>query len=314
MITRLRISIMSLWLMIACCCSQSTPAPAPKDAPSPRHQPTAGSVTNTTPPASSSKPTSARDLLNKKIEEKEAIIWYLTHSGWAIKTKSHLLIFDYWERDKSTTDPSLSRGHINATEIADHNVIVFVTHDHRDHYDQVIFDWKKAVPNIMFVIGWQAELGPNCISVAARENKQIGDLEISTIKSTDRGVGFLVRVDGLVIFHTGDHAYWGGSIDSFSEEILYLSKHMNQLDLAFLAIATGNGQRRESITKGALYAIEKLRPNIVFPMHGGGKEHLYREFIDDAAKQGFKTRMYNAVSSGDGFIYTNGHVVKVDSI
>jgi len=26
-------------------------------------------------------------LLEKKLKEKEAIIWYLGHSGWAIKTK-----------------------------------------------------------------------------------------------------------------------------------------------------------------------------------------------------------------------------------
>ena len=28
------------------------------------------------------------------LREKEAVIWYLGHSGWAIKTVNHFLIFD----------------------------------------------------------------------------------------------------------------------------------------------------------------------------------------------------------------------------
>ena len=87
-------------------------------------------------------------------------------------------------------------------------------------------------------------------------------MEIWTIKSTDEGVGFLVKVDGLVVFHGGDHAYWGGSIDSFSREIDYLAKVEDKIDIVFLALATGTGQRSESITRGIFYAIEKLRQKV----------------------------------------------------
>ena len=33
-------------------------------------------------------------VLKEEINNKEAIIWYLHHSGWAIKTKDYFLIFD----------------------------------------------------------------------------------------------------------------------------------------------------------------------------------------------------------------------------
>ena len=57
-----------------------------------------------------------KNLLEKELEEKEAIIWYLGHSGWAIKTKNHLLIFDYVERGAKPAEPSLSNGYINPSE------------------------------------------------------------------------------------------------------------------------------------------------------------------------------------------------------
>jgi len=36
----------------------------------------------------------ARQILSRELEPGQAVIWYLYHSGWAVKTKNHLLIFD----------------------------------------------------------------------------------------------------------------------------------------------------------------------------------------------------------------------------
>ena len=60
-------------------------------------------------------------------EEKEAYIWYLGHSGWAIQTKSRFLIFDYWESTEPESERALANGHIRPEEIRDQNVIVFVS-------------------------------------------------------------------------------------------------------------------------------------------------------------------------------------------
>ena len=32
-----------------------------------------------------------------KLDAGQAEIHYLGHSGWAVRTRNHLLIFDYWE-------------------------------------------------------------------------------------------------------------------------------------------------------------------------------------------------------------------------
>jgi L-ascorbate metabolism protein UlaG (beta-lactamase superfamily) len=247
-------------------------------------------------------------FLARGVEEKQAIIRYLGHSGWALKTKNHFLIFDYVESERKAPRGSHPHEVLNLSELEGNNVSVFVSHEHPDHYSPAIFNWSKVIENINYVLGWKPEIEPSFIYMAPREKKSIGDMEISTIKSTDAGVGFLVKVDGLVIFHGGDHAYWGGSINSFVEEITYLAEAENEFDIVFLALTTGAGQRDESITKGIFCAIEKLQPKVMFPMHASGKEYLYKEFAQEVQKKKFRTKVCYSLGRGDEFVYRSGEI------
>ena len=84
----------------------------------------------------------------------EAVIWYLGQSGWAVKTKSKLLVFDYWERGRSD-EPLLANGRINPEEIKNLDVFVFVSHTHEDHFDEGIFRWEKTVKKMTYIFGWK---------------------------------------------------------------------------------------------------------------------------------------------------------------
>lgn len=260
-------------------------------------------------PAQAQKKEDIKDLLEKKLEEKEAIIWYLGHSGCAIKTKNHLLIFDYVETGIKPEKPSLTNGYINPSEIKDQHVFIFVTHEHADHYSRSIFDWEKSIRDITYIFGWQAVTEQKYVCIGPRQRKKIDDMEISTISSTDSGVGFLIKIDGLVIFHAGDHAHWGGRMEPFTKEIDYLDKSENDFDIAFFAIATGTGQRRDSITEGVFYAMEKLKPKAIFPMHAGGNEHLYEEFAHEAEKKKIRINVHYAKNKGGVFFYKNGRIM-----
>ena len=93
------------------------------------------------------------------VNNSEAVIWYLGHCGFAVKTKNNFLIFDYEEKfDESRLgrpdNPQLANGYINPGEIRDFRVSVFVTHSHSDHYDPVIFDWENFFENINYYFGW----------------------------------------------------------------------------------------------------------------------------------------------------------------
>jgi hypothetical protein len=95
-------------------------------------------------------------LLKKDLQSGEAVIWYLGHAGWAVKTKKTLLIFDYWERGRSD-QPSLANGHINPEEVKDLDVYVFISHVYDDHYDEIIFDLENTIDRLTYVFGFSLE-------------------------------------------------------------------------------------------------------------------------------------------------------------
>ena len=46
-------------------------------------------------------------LTDIQLKNGEAAVWYLFHAGWAVKTSSTLMIFDYWEQIPKPQQPSL---------------------------------------------------------------------------------------------------------------------------------------------------------------------------------------------------------------
>ncbi len=244
-----------------------------------------------------------------KIEGNEAIIYYLGHSGWAVKTKSHFLIFDYFEMDKNAQNKTLTHGYINPYEIMDENVLVLVSHKHPDHFDKIIKGWKDVIPTIKFISGWKS-IGSNFIGVSPHTNATIGDISISTLKSTDDGSGFLLNVDDLTIFHAGDHANWEDNDPgvSYFDEIDYISGKSSKVDIAFIPVTTFSGLRPKCMTDGAIYAMKKLNPNATFPMHGNNREYLYKEFAEEEAVRDFN--IVCAEKPGDSFVFKHGKIIR----
>jgi len=262
----------------------------------------------------SSRQESNSTMLNRDIKEGEAIVWYLLHSGWAVNTKNHFLIFDYWPgRGPYSPNQTLENGVINPREIKDQKVIVFVSHAHGDHYDRVIHKWENKIKNINYVFGWKVSNNPNFFCFTKeREKKTIGDIEIQVINhSVDRipEVAFLVKVDGLSIYHSGDHsAFHPPHINAYKDNINYLATKVKYVDLAFIMTVDGGCRKTkytDGIINGAFYSIEKLRPKMMFPMHGGGCEKYYEEFYQLSKTKGLKTKILPARNRGDKFIYKN---------
>lgn len=248
-------------------------------------------------------------FLEKNLKDKEAAVWYLNHSGWAVRTKNNLLIFDYDERGSKPDEPLLTNGYINPDEIKKQNVYVFVTHEHGDHFNKKIFDWHKKIRGVNYILGFEFRDVEEIKFIPPRENRKIGDLEITTIESNDGGVGFLVKADGLTIFHAGDHANRKEDFSGhYKAEIDFLAKEGLFPDIAFVPV-TGCGFRNpEAVKKGAYYLIEKLNPKIFFPMHAGGAEYQYKNFADQASNDNIKVDFVCAENRGDRFFYRNGKI------
>ena len=216
----------------------------------------------------------------------EAQIRYLRNSGWLVETQRHVLVFDYIGGDPSAADSTLDHGYLTASDLAGKQAVVFVTHGHRDHFDEGVLDWAEADTTIRYVFGWPGAPGAGRDALAARARARVGTLDLLTIASTDQGVGFLVEVDGLVLFHAGDHARWTDAMaGAFLSEIEFLRPYAGEIDVAFVPIATGafgGCEPRHTIYEGIVEAARILRPALLVPMHVDcpARLSLYRAFAD----------------------------------
>ena len=252
--------------------------------------------------------------LKEALNDGEAYIWYLGHAGWAVKTKNHLFIFDYvWVPRSSAIpeNPSLSDGYIDPVEIKDCSVFVFVSHSHGDHFDPAIFGWERFVENIWYIFGWKADKNPRYHYLTEpKKMTQIDGVEIFNINHAFDGIpegAFLVKKDGLVIFHSGDHGCTEDNLNPlFKTNIDYLAQQEDRIDIAFISQfgRRGGGE----VNRGDLYTIEKLRPKITFPMHQGGGERFYKKFAQEAQQKGAKTEVVCAERQGDRFFYRRGKI------
>jgi len=243
------------------------------------------------------------------LEGTEADIWYLGNSGWGIRTKNHFLIFDYFEGAAKPDVPSLANGHIDPAELANLNVVVFASHEHGDHYDTPIFNWRGAIPHITYVLGHRPTDQAGYAYIPPRTDQRVGDLHVRTIRATDAGVGYLIDVDGLVILHAGDHANGVAGLNSaYTDEIDYLASLGRSIDMAFLPITGCSLGTPESVKEGVYYALDRLSPRVFVPQHAGNASFAYREFADNARKAGYTLKIPCADNRGDCFVYKDGSI------
>jgi L-ascorbate metabolism protein UlaG (beta-lactamase superfamily) len=257
-----------------------------------------------------SSPGDTATLLKTQVPEKEAVIWYVGHDSFAIKTRTHLLIFDYYLYGDPPATPSLANGFINPQEFKDLDVVVFVTHRDGDHYDKVIWEWKKTVKRITYVLGWEPAMPlEKYVHLQPRETRRIGNIEVTTVPATDSGEAFLIRVDGLVIYHSGDHVYWiPADRDYYFREIDFLAGKTDHVDLLFIDWSMGGA--RATIEEGLWYTVDKLGARTIFPMHMSSREGQVKQLIKDTSTEEKRSRIVGVEKRGEHFLYRGGKIVR----
>lgn len=256
-----------------------------------------------------------KNPVHKDLEKGSAIVWYTGHSGWAIKTSNNLLVFDYWKMGSSSDTPSLMNGTITPEEIKGLNVSVFISHEHQDHYMPSVFDWKDKVEKINYYTGFTPKDKKDYKFLKPQKTWKLDGMEVTTIESTDTGVAFLVKVDGLVIFHSGDHANMKRDMSGkFKPATDYLISLGLTPDIYFAPVSGCNFRDKVSLKQGVYYTIRKMKPKIVFPMHGGSDSSKYIDFIKTAKKDGIKAPFHYALSEGDWFFYKDGKMKDLNKI
>ena len=263
-----------------------------------------------------SRTPSMQKTLNESLDLGQARIWYTGQSGWIVKTAKHILIFDYWESLKRPDEASLANGYFNGRELNGDNIYLFVSHEHYDHYDaNAIQAIKAANPQVKLIFGFKPEeidsnqekgyQGPSYEYVGPRESRTIDELNIHTLKSNDSGVAFALEVDGLTIYHSGDHADRNKDMEkAYQDEIEFIAnKVKKEVDIAFLG-ATGCGPwNSKAVEDGFFYTVDRLSAKVVLPMHGFDNENRYKKFAENGKKRHCPAKILCAENKGDSFFY-----------
>ncbi|WP_252226000.1 MBL fold metallo-hydrolase [Caldicoprobacter algeriensis] len=257
-----------------------------------------------------------KGVSDRIIDAPQANIWYLHHSGFAVETAGHFLVFDYSCDKPESEARSLESGIVTPDQLdKDKRILVFVSHGHGDHFNKVIFDWQKDRPDIVYVLSidikrmvklnWE-----NSYVVFPYKILHIDDVMIKAYGSTDIGVSFLVEVDGLKIFHAGDLNCWYWYYESTPEELKQDKESFEReidkmagepIDIAFFPV---DPRLKEYYHMGGELFINRLRPDLFVPMHFWEQYDITRKFAD--RMKGLPTKVVSLSHRGQKIIYKKG--------
>lgn len=229
---------------------------------------------------------------------------YIFHSGFVLETKKSILIFDYWMDLMDVVPPFLKK---------DKPIYVFSSHFHEDHFNPVIFEWRKQHENLTYILSKDIYKHRR----AHKENADIwlakggtwsdDTLSVWALGSTDSGVSWIVETEGKRIFHAGDLNNWyarflqdvkaGETIysEEFDEEIdpiAHEKQYLGELkdirkvaDSFDVVMFPVDGRIGNGYTLGARQFIERFKVGLFVPMHfvASGFESAWRmkEFTDE---------------------------------
>lgn len=209
-------------------------------------------------------------------------VTYYHHSGFSVASGDILLVFDYWRGRSEKIHDALG---ITPETLARFNeVYVFISHEHEDHYDGVVYTWDQYAP-VTYIVA-------DCLPEQARGHRMAkgGEIEFSdrvkvhAYGSTDSGVSFLVTLDGMNFFHAGDLNFWHWREVSNARQIQEADEDFRgevadiqgvDIDVAFFPVDPRMGMLFDA---GANYFMLSRKPRLLLPMHFWGRGDVIVEF------------------------------------
>ena len=203
--------------------------------------------------------------------DQNLLITHYYHSGFSVAGEKTLLVFDYWrgEHGELAQDKQLSPSRLKKYE----NVFVFISHEHIDHLDPIVFSWNEA-GNVSYIVSSDMPVGTRGKRMAPGDTLTLSDkVAVTAFDSTDLGVSFLVNFCGIRLFHAGDLNFWHWREESSMHEIEEADSEFRKavqpiikenIDIAFFPVDPRQGTMYEA---GANYFILSVKPRILIPMH-----------------------------------------------
>ena len=212
-------------------------------------------------------------------------ITYIHHSCFLVETNRFYYLFDY----ETGTLPEMD---------TQKPIFVLSSHGHDDHYNPEVFCILATVgmKHVRAVLSDDIEddeipEGLDALPVSPESAYDLGPQQkLTTFRSTDLGVAFLIEDQDALIYHAGDlnDWFWEGEPDSFNDqmtanyrqEIGLLARKLNgrELDAAFVVL---DPRQEKAYDRGLGYFLENVPAKKVFPMHYWENPGIIDAFLKD---------------------------------
>ena len=233
-------------------------------------------------------------------------IWHLGHSSNAIKIADRLMIFDYPTPIRTVRKgDGLHNGRIIPEEIQDEAVYVFISHGHDDHFTRDVFEWRKVIHKIAYIISYDIKACPDeVVQVRPNQHLDMDGLSVKTYPSTDDGVAFSIFIHRKHIYFSGDNAFWNwdGDLDDDIYIRLALSSidTSTPIDIAFQVC----DPRLAQMGAGGIYIFARqFNPHLLIPIHSFGDYAFNRKVAQRLMNQGFGEKFWCIGRVGDHYAF-----------
>ena len=212
-------------------------------------------------------------------------ITYIYHSSFLVETGRFYYLFDYETGSLPPLDPTKP-------------IFVLFSHGHDDHYNPEVFSLLEnlGMQQVRAILSDDIEDdeipdGADALSVAPEQEYDLGpQLKLTTFRSTDLGVAFLIEDEDKLFYHAGDlnDWYWEGEPDSFNSSmtanyrrqigLLARKLHGRALDGAFVVL---DPRQEAAYDRGMCYFLENIPAKQIYPMHYWENPGIIAAFLKD---------------------------------
>lgn len=212
-------------------------------------------------------------------------VTYIHHSCFLVETDRFYYLFDY------------EKGYLPKMD-TEKPILVLSSHSHADHYNPEIFSLLKdsGMQHIRAILSDDIEM-PESVDTLRVSPETTYDLglqqKLTTFRSTDLGVAFLIEDQDTLIYHAGDlnDWVWEEESDAYNEEMTLnyrrqidmLSQKLGQreLDAAFVVL---DPRQEKDYDRGLCYFLENISAKRVYPMHYWEKPSVIETFLTEHPK------------------------------
>ena len=238
-------------------------------------------------------------------------ITHLYHSGFIIEYDNRVLIFDYYPAQDLEPN-SIQNGYIETKYFSTKQVIVFISHEHKDHFYKDAINWKSSIQNIHYFVSKEVAAKDNryqssdYVTIVDHDDQILHkDLRIKTIRSTDSGVAFLVQAPELTLYHSGDHASWNWRNDADAND-QFVQSLLSKL--GNIRIDVGMHVFDQRLSKagsgGFFHFIHAFKPVVAIPMHAKGKYFGNLALSEMAKEWGYEDYIWKINSPGEVYRFS----------